>query len=437
VTLLPISASSAQCSAGFDMDTLSIFMAAPLPMGTYTLYIKDGTDGNTLKDNCDKLIPVGENVTFTVFPLVPTPMDSVTKPKCAPESLELVFPKNIKCSSIDPAGGDFNITGPYPVTITSAQFTCTNGETNRIILKLSAPMQVAGNFTINLQTGPDGNTIIDECNLETPLPESVNFSVSDTVNADFTYNINYSCAVNTVSYMHPGANSVNSWLWAFGSAPNSTAQNPVISYTNFQPKTTTLIVSNGVCADTTSQQIVFANYLKANFEVTPLVCPDKKVEFKNTSEGTIVSWKWIFGNGTISNVKDPVPQYYTPLAAADYNAFPELIIQNNFGCFDTIRKPVTIVYSCFITVPSAFTPNGDGLNDYLYPLKAYKSSNLSFSIFNRFGQRVFYSNNWLNKWDGTYKGLRQDPGTYVWMLDYINLETGQHVFQKGTSILIR
>ena len=96
-----------------------------------------------------------------------------------------------------------------------------------------------------------------------------------------------------------------------------------------------------------------------------------------------------------------------------------------------------MVYSCFIAVPSAFTPNGDGLNDYLYPLKAYKSTNLTFSIYNRFGQRVFYSTNWLSKWDGRYKGLAQDPGTYVWMLDYDNSESGKHVFQKGTTILIR
>ncbi|MCY7290917.1 MAG: gliding motility-associated C-terminal domain-containing protein, partial [Ferruginibacter sp.] len=121
----------------------------------------------------------------------------------------------------------------------------------------------------------------------------------------------------------------------------------------------------------------------------------------------------------------------------DYTALPQLIIKNDFGCFDTITKPIKIVYSCFIAVPSAFTPNGDGLNDFLYPLKAYKSTNLNFSIYNRVGQRVFYSNSWLNKWDGKFKGLPQDPGTFVWTLDYINSESGTRVVEKGTSILIR
>ena len=437
--LTPVSATSFQCALGFDLDSISIFMPAPLTPGTYNVVAKNGSDGNTLKDNCDKLIPVDEEVQFTVFPLFPTPFDSITKPKCAPQTLELVFKKKIKCSSIDPNGGDFYITGPYPVAIIGATGNCVNGEGNKIILRLSAPMLTAGNFLVNLQTGPDGNTIIDECDMETPLPESAAFVVKDTVNANFTYSIAYSCAQNVVSYFHNGANTVNMWHWTFGTAPDAFIQNPVITYTNFENKTTRLIVSNGVCSDTATATIVFNNYLKADFDVTPLVCPTNKAVFKNTSltNSSITNYMWTIGNGTILSVKDPVPQVYVPLEATDYFAMPELIVTNDFGCKDTVKRKVQVVNTCFIAVPSAFTPNGDGLNDFLYPLKAYKSTNLTFSIFNRFGQRVFYSTSWLNRWDGKYKGIPQDPATYVWMLDYVNTETGRRVFQKGTSILIR
>ena len=433
----PTSAISYQCSAGFDLDSVSIFLTAPLAPGTYKVRANAGTDGNTLKDNCDRLIPVGDSVSFTVFPLFPTPMDSLTKPGCSPQTLELVFRKKIKCSSIDAAGGDFFITGPYPINITGATTNCQDGKTDKIILQLSSPLAVGGNFKVNLQTGPDGNTLLDECDVQTPLPDDVDFLIKDTVNADFGTTINYTCALNTVSYSHNGANMVNSWLWTFGSAPNRTNQNPVIAYSNFEPKTTTLIVSNGVCADTSSQQIIFANYLKADFNVTPVICPQKPASFINNSIGTIVEYTWDFKNGNVSSLKNPSPQTYVPLDASDYNALPQLIIKNDFGCFDTIAKPVQVVYSCFVAVPSAFTPNGDGLNDFLYPLKAYKSTNLSFSIYNRVGQRVFFSNSWLNKWDGKLKGIPQDPGTYVWTLDYINTESGIRVVEKGTSILIR
>ncbi len=433
----PTSVTSLQCSNGFDLDSVSIFMASPLTPGTYKVKAKTGTDGNTLKDNCDRLIPVGDSVSFTVFPLFPTSMDSITKPGCAPQTLELVFKKKLKCNSIDASGGDFFITGPYAINIIGATPNCVDGKADKIILQLNMPLQVGGNFIVNLRVGPDGNTLLDECDVQTPLPDDVAFIIKDTVNANFEKTIEYNCAANTVRYTHNGANIVNEWRWTFGSAPNNFTQNPVITYTNFEPKTTTLIVSNGVCADTSSQQIIFDNYLKADFEVTPVICPQKKASFTNTSIGNIIEYKWDFKNGTISTQKNPLPQAFIPLDASDYNALPELIIKNDFGCFDTITKPVQVVYSCFIAVPSAFTPNGDGLNDFLYPLKAYKSTNLNFSIYNRLGQRVFYSNSWLNKWDGKFKGLPQGPGTYVWTLDYINSESGTRVVEKGTSILIR
>jgi gliding motility-associated-like protein len=433
----PISAIADACANGFDFDSLSIFMASPFPPGTYTLFARKGTDGNTLKDNCDREIPEGEAVQFTVYPLFPTPMDSLTKPKCEPDSLVLIFRKNIKCSSIEPSGSDFNITGPYPVTIIAATANCVRGGSNKIVLKLSAPMQVAGNFLVNLKVGTDGNTLLDECDVQTPLPDNVAFVIKDTVNADFNFIINYTCKINTVNYTHNGANAVNNWLWTFGSAPNSTLQNPIITYTNFEPKTTSLIVSNGVCSDTASKPIVFENYLKANFDVTDVICPNKPASFKNNSVGKNLTYEWIFGNGNITNVKDPTPQTFVPQLYTDYDARPQLIITNSFGCSDTIYKNVKVVFTCFIAVPSAFTPNGDGKNDFLYPLKAYKSSSLSFSVYNRFGQRVFYSNDWQQKWNGKFKGIPQNAGTYVWTLDYINLESNKHVVEKGTTILIR
>ncbi len=435
--LQPISAIADECAIGFDFDSASVFLSAGLPPGTYTLRMKVGTDANTISDNCDKFLPVNEQSQFTVYPLLPTKMDSLTKPTCAPDSLVLVFKKNINCNSIEPSGSDFNITGPYPVTIVGATANCVRGGSNKIVLKLAAPLQVAGNFFVNLKVGTDGNTLIDECYVQTALPDDVAFVIKDTVNANFTETINYTCKLNTVNYFHNGANTVNSWFWSFGSAPNSNLQNPIITYTNFEPKTTTLIVSNGVCSDTTTKQIIFENYLKADFDVTDIICPNKPAAFKNNSAGKNLAYEWTFGNGNTTNLKDPTPQTFVPLLSTDYDARPRLIITNSFGCNDTTYRNVKVLFTCFIAVPSAFTPNGDGKNDFLYPLKAYKSSNLSFSVYNRFGQRVFYSNDWQQKWNGKFKGIPQDAGTFVWTLDYINLESNKHVVERGTTILIR
>lgn len=429
-----ISAIGAGCANSFDMDSVILTLSNPIAPGNYTISIGPGIpDNNSLLDNCGREIPP-ETLPLVVFPLIPTPMDSLTKPiGCSPTTLELVFRKPIKCSSFD--GSEFTITGPYIVNVVNAVGNCTNDLTTKITLTLDKPLQVAGNFTVNLRAGNDGNTIYDACSQQSP-PGSLPFSVKDTVNANFSYNVLYGCQQNTVQYSHNGANGVNSWLWSFDGTQSSNLQNPVITYTNFETKNTQLIVSNGVCSDTASQSLFFDNLLHANFEVTNIVCPGDKAVIKNTTIGNIVNWDWSFGNGSTSSLQDPPAQTYN-VANTTYGALVKLIVTNNYGCKDSLAKIIKVINNCYIAVPSAFSPNGDGLNDYLYPLNAYKAINLDFSVYNRFGQLLFHTTDWTNKWDGTFKGQGADPGTYVWILRYTNADTGKLVEQKGSVVLIR
>ena len=431
-----VSATGIGCSNGFDADSLLLILTNPLAPGNYSVTIKNGADGNTLRDNCDRLIPVGENLPLAIFPIIPTPMDSLAKIGCSPISLNLVFRKPVLCGSVATNGSDFTVTGPVPVTVTGAAATCAGGLTSIISIKLSAPLVVGGTYTIRLQNGTDGNTLLDECNQQTADGSTISFTVSDTVDASFNYNILYGCQRNTVQYTHDGLNGVNSWQWNFDNSTSSTMQNPIINYVDFTQKTATLIVSNGVCKDTTSASIFFDNLLVAAFEATKLVCPNDLATFKDKSRGNISSWNWSFGNGFNGTLQNPTPQAYTNSTSTRDETI-RLVVSNNFGCSDTATQKIKVINNCYIAVPSAFTPNGDGMNDYLYPLNAYKAGDLSFSVFNRFGQRMFFTRDWTNKWDGTFKGQGSDPGTYVWMLTYINTDTNRKVEQKGTVILIR
>jgi gliding motility-associated-like protein len=428
------------CNNGFDFDSVQVTSPVPLAAGTYKLRLKTGSDGNTLLDNCDKAIPVGHQFDFTVFPLLPTQLDSITKMGCAQDSLVLVFRKNMLCSTIAADGSDFSITGPSAVTITAAQTSCVNDKTAKIVLRLASPIVVGGNYTLNVRVGSDGNTLINECGLPTVLPNAVNFITKDTVNADFNFSIQYTCAANTVVFNHAGGNQIDVWNWNFGGNPPSQVTNvPTATavYTNFRPQEVELTVSNGVCSDTVKKPIVFDNYIVAGFTAPDFVCPDKTASFVNNTIGNIVSWNWQFGNGNTSGIRNPFPQTYIPKLLNDYDTTVQLIATNNYGCSDTATKKIKVVNTCFIAVPNAFTPNGDGRNDFLYPLKAYLSRDLRFSIYNRLGQRVFFSTDWQRKWDGTFKGRPQDSGTYVWTLEYFSLEKNRQIFEKGTSILVR
>lgn len=434
-----IAASGYGCTNGFDMDSVNLTFSAPLPPGNYTIIINNGSvDGNTLLDNCGKAIPVGESIPMVVYPVVPTPMDSLTKVKCAPDSLQLVFRKRIKCSSIAPDGSDFVITGPTTVTVTSATGNCNADDlANIITVRLSAPIQTAGTYIITLVNGKDGNTLTDECAQQTPAGSFLPFVTKDTVNADFTFGIRYGCRRDTVDYRHDGRNGVNVWKWNFDDLRSSTLQNPSIIYGTFGLKHTQLIVSNGVCSDTSAIiPVMLDNELKAEFEGTAVVCPGDKASFVDKSTGNIVSWYWTFGNGNTSNQQVPPDQTY-PTSQITQDVPVRLVVTNNIGCKDSMIHRVKVAGNCYIAVAGAFTPNGDGLNDYLYPINAYKAQDLLFRVFNRFGQLLFETRDWTRRWDGTFKGQGADPATYVWTLEYTDGDSGKRIKQKGTSILIR
>lgn len=430
-----IIAATAFCK-GFDMDSLQLTLDKRLPVGNYTVSVKNGTDGNTILDNCGEPIPVGNSLPLPIYPLAPTPMDSLVPVQCAPQTLQLVFRKNILCSSIASDGSDFIINGPSPVRVLSASATCSSGVSKMITIQLDAPIVNGGMYHINLQTGSDGNTLLDECSEETPAGSTISFLVKDTVSADFTFAVNKGCTRDTVHFFHDGKHAVNQWNWQLDYNGQSSLQNPVTYFETFGKKQIRLIVSNGFCSDTLTKSIVLDNELKASFTTEPEICPEDSAVFVNKSIGNIVSYTWNFGNGKFSTNETPAPQHYPiTLSETIYNV--QLVIQNDIGCFDTSIQQINVLKSCYIAVPTAFTPNGDGLNDYLYPLGALKTKDLVFRVYNRLGQLVFESNDWHKKWDGTFKGEPQDAGIFVWTLQYVLRDTGKPVFMKGSTVLIR
>ncbi|MGB6037992.1 MAG: gliding motility-associated C-terminal domain-containing protein [Cryomorphaceae bacterium] len=88
-----------------------------------------------------------------------------------------------------------------------------------------------------------------------------------------------------------------------------------------------------------------------------------------------------------------------------------------------------------IFVPNAFTPNGDGENDVLL-VRGGGITDLTFSIFNRWGEEVFKTEDQSVGWDGTYKGNPSEPAVFVYQLQAI-CDDGDTYFEKGNITLIR
>jgi gliding motility-associated-like protein len=207
-------------------------------------------------------------------------------------------------------------------------------------------------------------------------------------------------------------------------------------YTSGGEKNVTLTVSNQYCTDIYSAAVSLAPRMDAAFNGPQIMCAVDDAIFTDNSIGTITRWSWDFGDGSTSSDKDPLAFKYTNVGV-EKTFRVKLTVSNDAGCSDTVSANVTVVGNCNIAVPSAFTPNNDGRNDYLFPTNAFNADNLLFRVYNRFGQLIFETRDWQRKWDGNVNGQPQNTGTYVWTLSYVLRQTGRKYFLKGTTVLIR
>jgi len=236
-------------------------------------------------------------------------------------------------------------------------------------------------------------------------------------------------------HSNPGAVS---YAWSPTEGLSSTIiPNPVATPSSGTEYTVKIKDADGCTgAATVKLKIVNSIQVKAVIKGTNDLCRYyDSASFQNNSSGNIKSWNWDFGNGQTSILANPPVQYYSS-SNNETGFVVQLMVTDTTGCADTALHILNVANNCFIAVPSAFTPNGDGSNDFLYPLNAYKATNLSFRIYNRNGQLVFETKEWTNKWDGTVKGNPQPGGAYVWMLNYTDA-LGKKRSLKGTSILLR
>ena len=205
-----IAAVTDSCTFGFDFDEVMITLPFALSNGTHQLQIHNGSDLNTLLDNCGNAIPQGEIISFNYFTPQSIQADSIAKVSCAPDSIRIYYPKKIQCSTISPSGSDFSITGPTPVTVLSASGNCVNDLSDYVVIKFTSPIYRKGTYSLAIQPGLDGSPIFDLCG-QPLLPQTLSFATADTVNATYYYTCKFGCQRDTLTFTHDGAHDVNSW----------------------------------------------------------------------------------------------------------------------------------------------------------------------------------------------------------------------------------
>jgi gliding motility-associated-like protein len=206
----------------------------------------------------------------------------------------------------------------------------------------------------------------------------------------------------------------------------------------------TLIARDTVCdtRDTATDSLVAYPKPTAGFSFSPNNGTNQIIVFTNQSLSNFgggdntLNYLWTFGDGTTSTDKDP-----THLYSKSGTYLVQLVVINKAGCADTTSQEVTQTIVVKMDMPTAFTPNGDGVNDYIAP-RAFGVTKMDFRVYNRWGQLVFQSNDpqityvQQKGWDGTYKGKPQPMDAYAYTL-HVVFNDDTEATKQGSITLIR
>ena len=159
---------------------------------------------------------------------------------------------------------------------------------------------------------------------------------------------------------------------------------------------------------------------------------NRPLYFYNTSLNAI-RYEWIFGDGdTLFTDRDTVVSH---LYNSSIYYHVGLISFNTYGCSDTVWQDVTALINPLFDVPTAFTPNGNGINDVVY-VKGFGFAKMNFKIYDRWGVKMFETEDQNIGWDGNYNGKKQPQDVYRFFLS-IEMTNGKKFYKDGDITLIR
>jgi gliding motility-associated-like protein len=159
------------------------------------------------------------------------------------------------------------------------------------------------------------------------------------------------------------------------------------------------------------------------------------IPLSSRSIGNNSSYQWSPNDGLdFSTVKDPVFNYDRSI---DY----QIKITSEAGCvtIDSLLVNVTSANNSNASaafVPKAWSPNGDGHNDYLFPFLVNIQTLKSFKVFNRWGELMFETSERRKGWNGFAQNKQQAMDVYTWTIEAVGID-GRVYKNIGTAVLIR
>jgi len=364
--------------------------------------------GCTNMDSGDVLVHPTPIPLFTATPMVQKfPSDTVTFDNLTSNGnwqYDWDFGDGETSAMEEPGEHDYATWGEYRVLLTASSEFCQDTVSRPIIIEPPVPL-------VNL------DTFIEAC---APL----------------------------TAFFEPYTIYGTSYLWEFGDGGASSSENPQHTYQfpgSYDLKLTVEGPGGDVVTKTLPQAVVIHEQPIANFVYTPdqVNVPLQSVSFINYSQFADY-YLWNFGDTNSSSEENPVHRYQQ---AGEF--FPQLIASTDH-CSDTMISllPVTGIVQGDLEIPNAFTPNPNGSpgsvydpaafnNQVFFPvLSGVAAEGYTLSIFNRWGELIFETQNIDEGWDGYYRGKLCQQDAYVWKITG-NYVTGENFAKVGDVTLIR
>lgn len=259
-------------------------------------------------------------------------------------------------------------------------------------------------YTVTVSNGPCGETTMYTVTVSDPPVASItgNTTICDGQSTTLT------------------ANGGGTYVWSDATTANTITVSPTADTEYF------VVATNGCGSDTATVTVTIG----AGFTVD--AGPDQTIGLGNSAVlnatgGTTYTWSPPDGLSCTS--------CQSPVASPTTTTIYTVTSTNGSGCTSTDQVTVIVDATQSLFVPDIFAPNGNGVNDVLY-VRGSGISSLKFRVYDRWGQKVFQTEDISQGWDGNFQGKPLDTGVFVYTLEG-SFMSGESFSQKGNVTLKR